>query len=55
MTRRDYQIIANAVRQMFSLGENQLYVADMLAVVLAKDNPKFDRSKFLEACGVEEK
>lgn len=52
MTKKDYQLIADAVRQMFSLGDNHLYVADMLAVKLAQDNPKFDRDKFLTACGV---
>lgn len=29
-------------------------MAQQFADVLSKDNPKFDRAKFLEACGVTE-
>lgn len=54
MTRKDYLIIASAVAKMQSLGENQLYVADMLASELAKTNTRFDREKFMKACGVQQ-
>jgi hypothetical protein len=53
MRKKDYLMIAGAVRQMYSLGDNHLYVADMLAVTLAKNDPKFDRQKFLTACGIQ--
>lgn len=52
MTKKDYELIASVIRQMFSLGDDQLYVADMFAVTLAKQNPRFDRDRFLQACGV---
>ena len=52
MTKKDYETIALAVNKMKSLGDNHEYVADMLAIELAKHNPKFKRDKFLAACGV---
>lgn len=54
MTKKDYELISETIRQMFSLGENRLYVADMFYVKLAHDNPKLDRQRFLKACGITE-
>lgn len=54
MTKQNYELIATTIKKMYSLGDNQMYVADMIAVALAQDNPKFDREKFLKACGVTE-
>lgn len=53
MTKKDYELIASSVRRMSSLGvDNMIYIADMLAQDLYKANPRFDRNKFFEACGV---
>ena len=53
MTRRDYYLIAGALKKCKSLGqENLLYVADMLAVELKQNNPAFKRELFLKESGV---
>ena len=61
MTRKDYVSIAAAVavvRDSYSFNWNpNLFralddVAKQLAVHLAQDNPRFDRARFLKACGV---
>ena len=64
MTRKDYELIAGAVarsRQASSLTkrapERQAkadalrLVATDLAATLAADNPRFDKERFLAACG----
>lgn len=62
MTRKDYVLIAAALHQararQFQADRAQGFeaighAADILADVLAKDNPRFDRSRFLAACGVQ--
>ena len=65
MTRKDYELIAAAVKECRST-QNQAYyglwcaddrtldtVAGVLAEKLAADNPRFDRERFLQACGVQ--
>lgn len=62
MTRKDYQIIANGIH--LSLRDPQTgivlpereraaaaLVAQSIATELEHDNPRFDRAKFLRACG----
>ena len=57
MSRKDYRAIASALK---SLKEGQeagfnpslADIASALAGVLAQDNDRFDRTKFLEACGL---
>lgn len=59
MTRKDYIIIANAMKRQkpsLKLQPEQYYqwlniVAD-LCYHCEKDNPRFDKDKFQEACGV---
>lgn len=56
MTRKDYQRIANAFRNGLAgvsrLQESGIeYTAECMANELAADNPRFDKEKFLEACG----
>lgn len=61
MTRRDYVLIAAAIRQLIaetpSLSHSE-YVngirdaAKELANALKKENPRFDRYRFLAACGL---
>lgn len=56
MTKKDYELIASAFRygNTIPANENQLYwIVDLLATKLLKDNPRFDRNKFLQACGIE--
>jgi hypothetical protein len=58
MTRKDFQLIADAVKrlQVFSnSGSDEIslgLVAKELADALATTNPNFDRARFLTACGV---
>lgn len=57
MTRKDYVLIAAAVREERERFSNRNPGADdlvrALADSLAADNPRFDRARFLKACGVE--
>lgn len=54
MTRKDYELIAKAVKQA---GERTtgiagvVQVAAELANALQTDNPRFDRERFIKACG----
>tara|TARA_B100001245_G_C22890259_1_gene428678 strand:- start:207 stop:410 length:204 start_codon:yes stop_codon:yes gene_type:complete len=53
MTRKDYYLIAEAIKKCASLGQdNLLYVADMIAIDLQKDNPAFKYELFVKAAGV---
>lgn len=63
MTRKDYVLIAQALKAhapevsaytQYADGFNTAHakIAAKLADSLARDNPRFDRARFLEACGV---
>ena len=63
MTRKDYEAIARAVRYAKPLNPSQSLlsgiansvletVAINIAEVMEMDNPRFDRDRFLTACGV---
>lgn len=59
MTRKDYVMIAETLADLmadFNNGGDDTIsltlVAVELAETLAKDNPRFDRDRFLTACGV---
>lgn len=65
MTRKDYQAIAEAIAKVRAdrrapnggmLPQEVRHVIeeieDALAEVFAKDNPRFDASKFIGACGL---
>ena len=64
MTKKDYVLIAKALqlRTVYD-AEDMTYAEgwhagvssciDALADVLQRDNPKFDRARFLAACGVQ--
>ena len=60
MTRKDYELIAGAVRDALHSArpwsedkEDGIRLAvRSIADALAADNPRFDRSRFLAACGV---
>jgi hypothetical protein len=55
MTRKDYQLIADVLSKFTAEGgvtiERDAMAYD-LADALAKDNPRFNRHRFLVACGV---
>ena len=53
MTRKDYKLIAEVIAvNMFDSYEGKVDLVDNLANKLEQDNPRFDRARFLEACGV---
>lgn len=58
MTRKDYQLIAkvfNDFSKVIDLNETVgAEIALCLADDFANDNPRFDRTKFLTACGLEQ-
>lgn len=56
MTRKDYVLIAAAIKSQlgFVPHERDLTieaVAKAIAAALAQDNPRFDRERFMKACG----
>ena len=62
MSKKDYVVVAAAINEAAytskgladaeSRADELARVADMLSEVFAADNPRFDRAKFLAACGV---
>lgn len=59
MTRKDYVLIAKSIKQtrdMFADGSPSTKAIDIaameLATVLKSENQRFDRQRFLTACGV---
>jgi hypothetical protein len=56
MTRKDYQLIANVFNELAQVIELEGTIATTLIHNLADDlqadNPRFDRARFLTACGV---
>ena len=64
MTRKDFEAIANSVRYGWAILRSDETAEDFahrvkrnvalnLASELAGTNPRFDRGRFLEACGVD--
>lgn len=51
MTRKDYVAIADIIDGARDQGLTLEEVAEKLADTMEKDNPRFDRARFLEACG----
>jgi len=64
MTKKDYKLIASAFSERLSLAgkiqnkksreTHYKELAQTLAEKLATENPRFDRQRFLSACGVTE-
>lgn len=62
MTRKDYVLIAKVIEgaikyeQDFNKSEDKanalMAVAHTFSSVLGADNPRFDRERFLKACGI---
>lgn len=56
MTKKDFELIARDIKNGEYIGnafESRNQIAKRLASSLAKTNPRFNREKFLTACGVE--
>ena len=65
MTRKDYVAIAAALKgarleghglnsaSIKYIGEQWKLCAEHVAATMAADNPRFDRARFLAACGVQ--
>lgn len=55
MTRKDFKLIASVLkkeREEWLYSGDANIIASDFAEALATTNPNFDKSKFLEACGV---
>lgn len=57
MSKKDYELIASVIYSLY-LGHEDWrrsgeQVASRFADMLSEKNPKFNRSKFLQACGIE--
>lgn len=54
MAKQDFQMIADVIVNSVDLsGRDRQALAERFAARLAKANPRFDRARFLKACGVE--
>ncbi|KKN74225.1 hypothetical protein LCGC14_0393110 [marine sediment metagenome] len=49
-TTQHYEFLAKFLKQIDLWNMSKAELANALAEELAKDNPKFDRDKFLRAC-----
>lgn len=61
MTRKDYVLIAQAIKGQvnFFIGDQLVLqvikaIAISVAMALATDNPRFDRDRFMQACGFDQ-
>ena len=59
MTKKDFILISEVLKGLFDDGahaldnENDCWaVAERFAKELAKQNPRFDKARFMKACGV---
>lgn len=53
MERRHFQIIADTIKGLAPDVYGPEQVAQAFADAMARQNPRFDRARFLKACGVE--
>jgi hypothetical protein len=51
MTKRDFELIAAVLANLPEMRVDPDTVAEEFADALATTNPRFDRTKFLTACG----
>lgn len=56
MTKKDYELIAEVERNSYDVpySINETSHIHRLADALQANDPKFDRNKFLQACGIEQ-
>lgn len=50
MTRKDYILAANIIRNLAGPWASKQKVINSTAKIFAKDNPRFDKKRFVEAC-----
>lgn len=61
LTKKHYETIAKEVRSLLAMCDTKHATtvtklhAYNLADYFAQDNPRFDRARFLQACGIEQK
>jgi hypothetical protein len=54
MTKKDFELIAATIAKAFNADrENLEHAAFVFEDALSATNPKFDRERFLRACGIE--
>ena len=56
MTKKHYDAIAHAIQWQRENGKPhnaRWQIAELLANYFEQDNPKFNRARFLQACGIE--
>lgn len=53
MTKKDYELIAEAINGTSYSDDGLDGLAYLLAAKFESDNPRFNRNKFLQACGIE--
>ena len=59
MTRKDYIATADILEVLVATATDESFpdvqdAIDSFAEMFAKDNPRFDRKRFVEACGITE-
>lgn len=60
MTRKDYKLLAEAIKHVVNVFDRSqertaiIAVVDALGIVLKRDNPNFNSSTFIDACGLGE-
>ena len=52
MSRKDYVSIAEVIKASAESDDPREYIARNVADVLEQDNPRFDRARFMVACGI---
>jgi hypothetical protein len=52
MTKKDYELIAQAIADVWCDSEAQLLIAESLSRALWRENSRFNSELFLAACGV---
>ena len=55
--KRHYIVIAEVLREAVSTGQSSLFpefanTVDTLSHLFARDNPRFSRDRFFDACGI---
>lgn len=53
MTKKDYELIASVINIPNAIRRTKEGLANDFANTLASKNPRFDKQKFLRACGVD--
>lgn len=54
MTKKDYELISQAIADVHCDSEAQLMIAESISNALEGENPRFNRDLFLRSCGVKQ-